>query len=112
MKKINFEAWLKNDWHVGLALFDNSFGQSSQYLYVGKSWDFGESGHWYGRVTAGLLHGYEDEYEDKIPLNGLGVAPGIVPALGYQYKRVFAEVQLLGLAATMVTAGFTFGHGR
>ncbi len=106
---INFEAWNADGWHAGFAWFDNSFGQDSQYLYVGKAWELGKPDHFYWRVTAGLLHGYKDEYEDKIPLNSLGVAPAIVPTLGYRYKRVFAEYQQLGLAAGMITAGFTFG---
>lgn len=106
---INFEVWNKDGYHAGLAFFDNSFSQPSQYLYVGKSWELGKPDHFYWRVTAGLLHGYKDEFEDKIPLNGLGVAPAIVPTLGYRYKRVFAEYQQLGLAAGMLTAGFTFG---
>ena len=40
---------------------------------------------------------------------GLGiVAPAIVPALGFQYRWVFAEVNLGGLAVATVTAGFRF----
>jgi hypothetical protein len=109
---INVEAWRSDDWHAGFAWFDNSFGQPSQYLYVGKSWDLGQSGHWYGRVTGGLLHGYKEPYEDKIPLNGLGIAPAIVPAIGFQHRWFFAEAQLGGLAVMMFTAGVQFGHGK
>ena len=64
----------------------------------------------YWRLTGGLVHGYKEPYEDKIPLNGLGVAPVLIPSAGLKYKRVFAEVQLFGLSATMVTVGVTFGH--
>ena len=109
-KLINLETWLDNGWHFGLAFFDNSYKQSSQYIYAGKSWRIADSEMFYWRLTGGLVHGYKEPYEDKIPLNGLGVAPVLIPSAGLKYKRVFAEVQLLGLSATMVTVGVTFGH--
>ena len=49
-------------------------------------------------------------YEDKIPMNSLGVAPAIVPSVGYKYKRGFTELQILGAAAITITGGFSFGH--
>ncbi|MCP4047628.1 MAG: hypothetical protein GY732_16775, partial [Gammaproteobacteria bacterium] len=61
-------------------------------------------------LSGGLLHGYKEPYEDKIPLNDLGIAPAIVPAFGFRYKRVFTQIQILGTAAVTVTAGFSFGH--
>jgi hypothetical protein len=39
---------------------------------------------------------------------GLGIAPAIVPAIGYRYKNVFAEFAQLGLAAGMINVGITF----
>lgn len=92
----------------GLAIFDNSFGQESQYLYLGQKWRAFESDQWYYKLTAGLLHGYKEPYDDKIPLNDLGVAPAIVPALGYRNKSFFAEFSQLGLAAGLITVGFAF----
>ena len=106
MLGIEFEKTGNRLW--GLAMFDNSFGQESQYLYVGKKWRILESDRWYFKLTGGLLHGYEEPYEDKIPLNGLGIAPAIVPAIGYRYKNVFAEFAQLGLAAGMINVGITF----
>ena len=96
-------------WVYGFAWFDNSFGQTSQYLYAGYSWDlFGQD--WvYFKLTGGLLHGYKEPYEDKIPFNGLGVAPAAIPTFGFKYKRVFSEIQILGGAAVTITGGFTFG---
>ncbi len=92
----------------GLAIFDNSFGQESQYLYLGQKWRAFESDQWYYKLTAGLLHGYKEPYDDKIPLNDLGVAPAIVPALGYRNKSFFAEFSQLGLAAGLITVGVAF----
>ena len=100
------ETGLNRVW--GLAIFDNSFGQESQYLYLGQKWRAFDSDRWYYKLTGGLLHGYKEPYEDKIPFNDLGVAPAIIPGLGYRNKSFFAEFSQLGLAAGMVTVGFVF----
>lgn len=107
-KLIGVEAVFENNWLAGFATFDNSFGQRSQFAYMGYSWPIAHSRFWYFKLTGGLLHGYKEPYEDKIPLNGLGVAPAIIPSLGFRYKRVLAEVNLLGTAGLTVTAGFRF----
>lgn len=102
------EAYFNRDWLAGLALFENSFGHSSQLAYAGKTWPLFGSPFWYAKLTGGLLHGYEEPYEDKIPLNGLGVAPVIIPALGFRYRNFVTEASLGGLAVIMVTAGVRF----
>ena len=107
-KMLGGEADMKNNWVFGLAFFDNSFGQPSQYLYAGYKWDLFSSELFYFKLTGGLLHGYKDEYEDKIPLNGLGVAPAILPTLGFQYKYFVTELNIAGTAAITITAGIAF----
>lgn len=109
-KLINLEFETTNKWFYGLAWFDNSFGQPSQYVYGGYKWRLFSRDWAYFSLSGGLLHGYKEPYEDKIPLNELGVAPAILPTFGVKYKRVFGEIQILGLAAVTVTAGFSFGH--
>ncbi len=105
---LGFENELEDTRLWGFAMFDNSFGQESQYLYVGKKWRAFQSDRWYYKATGGLLHGYKEPYEDKIPLNDLGVAPVIIPAIGYRNKTFFAEFIQLGLAAGMITVGVSF----
>jgi hypothetical protein len=105
---IGVEAHFRNQWLGGLAVFDNSFGQPSQFLYMGRSWRLFGSEYWHFKLMGGLLHGYKEPYEDKIPLNQLGVAPAIVPALGFRYKWFIAEANLGGLAVVTVTAGVRF----
>jgi hypothetical protein len=105
---IGLESIFENNWLAGLAVFDNSFGQNSQFLYVGKSWPLLGSEHWYVKLMGGLLHGYKEPYEDKIPLNGLGIAPAIVPSLGFKYKWFRTEANLGGLSVITITAGFSF----
>ena len=107
---LNIEFETTNRWIYGFALFDNSFGQPSQYVYAGYSWPLLGSEWAYFKLTGGALHGYKGIYGGKIPLNNLGVAPAIIPTFGLKHKRVFTELQLLGAAAITVTAGFNFGH--
>ncbi|MGC5698784.1 sn-glycerol-3-phosphate transporter [Pseudomonas sp. NFXW11] len=91
----------------GLSTFRNSFSQRSYYAYVGKAW---ENQRWpvYAKLSGGLIQGYKGEYKDKIPLNGLGVAPVLIPAFGAHYGPVGAELVVLGTAAVMVNAGYSF----
>lgn len=102
----SLEAVKANDWLYGLALFDNSFGQFSQYLYGGKSWHF--HGKWEGfhaKLTAGIIHGYKEPYEDKIPFNNSGFAPGLIPGVGYKKGRFGVDMILLGNSAMLFTLG-------
>jgi len=107
-KALGIETRMKNNWVIGVAAFDNSFGQNSQYLYTGYMWDLFGSELWYFKLTGGLLHGYKEPYEDKIPLNGLGIAPAILLTLGFQYKFFVTEFNLAGIAALTITAGIAF----
>lgn len=99
-------------WLVGASYLNNSFDQKCEYLYVGKSWpldvvsDSALFKNLYFKLTGGLLLGYKEPYEDKIPFNHNGVAPGLVPSLGYQYGDFNVQLNLLGGAGLM----FTFGY--
>jgi hypothetical protein len=106
---INLEYWRQDRWLVGGAIFRNSFGQPSQYIYLGKYWrpfDFSQNIHL--KLTGGLLHGYKDQYRDKIPFNQAGVAPAILPSIGYSTKRFNGEMILFGNSGLMLTAGVFF----
>jgi len=103
------KSWLEGQWIAGAASFKNSFGQWCQYVYGGLLWrPFVEAQPLYFKLTAGLLHGYKEPYEDKIPFNSSnGFAPGIVPAMGYCYDRYCTEVIVYGAAGLMLTVGVT-----
>jgi hypothetical protein len=105
---INVEADFENSWLAGVASFDNSFGQDSWFVYMGYEWPLFHSKYFYIKLVGGLLYGYKDEYKDKIPLNGLGIAPAIIPILGAQYKWFFTELDIAGTAAITWTAGIQF----
>ncbi|MES2877587.1 MAG: hypothetical protein V4713_04125 [Pseudomonadota bacterium] len=88
----------------GLSLFKNSFGQDSAFIYP---W-----GHIYRGIgginplsfkwTAGLLYGYVEPYENKVPLNYKGFSPGVIFGLAYEFRPGWsAQLNFLGTAAVM-----------
>lgn len=99
--------WLKpNRWYYGLSLFNNSFGQFSQFLYVGKEFPLPRFHPLLrARVSGGIVHGYKDEFEDKLPLNFGGFAPGIVPSLGFKKNGYAVDVVFLSNAGVMLMVG-------
>ena len=106
-QKLILGEWnITEQWLVGASVFDNSFGQSSQYVYGGwRLRPFEDVPPFYVKVSAGLVHGYRGQYRDKIPLNGSGVAPAIVPSAGFCISRVCSELVLFGGAGFLVTLG-------
>ncbi len=95
----------------GAAFFTNSFGQPTVYLYP------------WGRVyksiagidrlsmkwTAGVLYGYRDPYENKVPLNFRGFSLALIPAVAYEFKPDWqAQVNILGTAGLMFSVSTRF----
>ncbi len=99
--------WLKpNRWYYGLSLFNNSFGQFSQFAYVGKEFPLPRFHPLLrARVAGGIVHGYKDEHEGKLPLNVGAFAPGIVPSLGFKKNGYAFDVVFLSNAAIMLMMG-------
>jgi len=88
----------------GLALFTNSFGQPTIYIYpwggIYKS-IFGFE-HLSFKWTAGLLYGYRQPYENKVPMNFKGFSPVLIPAVAYEFAPGWsAQVNVLGTAGLM-----------
>ena len=107
-KLIQGEWNVTTQWLAGLSLFDNSFGQPTQYLYAGyRIRPFDSVQPLYFKLTAGLVHGYKDQYQNKIPFNNAGVAPVIIPSVGYCVNRFCSEAVLFGAAGMMITFGVT-----
>ena len=99
---------MAHDRFCGVALFRNSFGQPSAYVYVGKQWTgVLDTPKMFTKVSAGLIYGYKGKYQHKIPFNDYGIAPAVIPSLGWQFnKQESAQVMVLG------TAGLLFAYGR
>jgi len=88
----------------GISLFTNSFGQPTVYFYpLGRVYrSIGGVEQLSFKWTAGVLYGYKDPYEDKVPLNYGGLSPALIPALAYEFKSGWtAQVNFLGTAALM-----------
>ena len=108
-KLLNLEFYNNNEWLAGGALFENSFYQPSQYVYIGKAFHPIENlPDFHFKVTGGLIHGYKDPYKNKIPMNNWGVAPAVLPSIGYSYKQATSEVIFLGSAGLILTVGYKF----
>lgn len=106
---LNLEYWRADSYLAGLALFDNSFGQRSQYLYLGRVWrPFDSHPSAYLKLTGGVLHGYKGEFKDKIPFNRAGTAPALVPSIGYGWGRLNTELVLFGTAGMLINFGVFF----
>ena len=94
-------------WLFGFSYFNNSFNQKSQYYYAGYVWKLSERDpNWYLKLTGGLIYGYTEPYEDKVPFNHNGYSPGLIPGLGYKWDRWSLQLNLLGVSAL----GFTVGY--
>jgi len=92
---------------LGGSFFYNSFDQPTEYVYFGKLWrPFSAAPLVHVKLTGGLIHGYKQDYRDKIPYNEHGIAPAILPAIGISGKTFATEAIFFGVAGVMLTAGF------
>ncbi len=99
---------ITEQWLVGASTFDNSFGQASEYVYGGYRFrPFESLQPLYFKFSAGLVHGYTGQYQHKIPLNNSGIAPVIVPSVGYCLNRFCSELVIFGTAGALITFGAT-----
>lgn len=95
---------------LGLAYFRNSYDQGTVYAYTGyrRPLLYNHQAQLYVKVTAGLIHGYRDRYQGRIPFNQLGVAPAVVPSVGIQYQRANMEMIFFSLSGIMLNIGYSF----
>ena len=104
---------LEGNWIVGGSYFSNSFGQPSGYIYIGQRYEnLPGFEKWYLQWNAGILYGYVEPYEDKVPFNYNGFSPGFVPSIGYKFTdRIYGELNLLGTSGLMFTLVFPIPKG-
>ncbi len=105
---VSLDEQLLGNRFCGVSLFSNSFGQPSVYVYAGQQFN-GVLGvpRLFVKLTAGILYGYVQPYEDKVPLNHNGFSPAIIPAIGYQLTpHDSVQIKVLG------NAGLMFSYGR
>ena len=93
---------------VGGALFSNSFGQASAYVYYGHEWNaLLGTDSLYFKLSGGIIYGYRGRFKDKVPFNVGGFSPAIIPAIGWRLTPRDA-IQ----AAVLGRAGVTFSYNR
>lgn len=105
---LGIELHNREGWLAGGAFFKNSFEQPTVYAYVGREvafWQPRPSLQVRGKLTAGLIHGYKGEYQNKIPFNRYGTAPAALPSIGARWGRVESDLILFGTAGMMLTFG-------
>lgn len=94
-------------WHYGFSYFNNSFGQKCQFYSVGYTWKLSENHpNWYLKLSGGLIYGYKEPFENKVPFNHNGYSPGLFPALGYKMNRWNVQLITLGTAGALITLGY------
>jgi hypothetical protein len=97
-------------WFGGFSMFNNSFGQFSQYAYLGRAFHpLPAYPHFRIKLTVGVVQGYKDEHYDTLPIHwGGSWALGFVPGLGYQKGRVGYDVAVLGVGGLLFLVGYSF----
>jgi len=104
---LSYDRFYSDSNFFGLALFNNSFGQFSQYIYKGHKFESRFDNIHY-ELSYGILHGYKDEYQDRIPINtkeGFGI--GAIPSIIYTKDKT----QIFGISL-MGDAGLIFSYSR
>lgn len=102
------EVHKSSGWLYGLGLFNNSYDQFSQYLYVGRQFNLYQFDDklLHFKVSAGAMHGYHDEHEDTLPWRIGDIGPVIIPAVGIQTGRWSMDLVFLVDEALMFNFGF------
>lgn len=95
-------------WFYGVGLFNNSYGQFSQYLYLGRQFDLYrvQDKTFHLKLSGGALHGYHDEHEDSLPVTIGDIGPVIIPSLGMNVGRWSFDFVFLVDEALMFNLGF------
>jgi hypothetical protein len=96
----------------GITYFSNSFGQPSTYIFPwGQSYrNIGGIPGLFAKWSGGLLYGYVEPYENKVPLNVNGFSPAIIPSIGYEQQGYGAQLNFLGTAGLMLQFNIPLGR--
>ncbi|MEM9172684.1 MAG: hypothetical protein AAGA84_08275 [Pseudomonadota bacterium] len=102
------ERHISPKYQLGFSMFQNSFGQFTQYAYVGRTFHpWAEHPRWRFKLTAGVIQGYRGERHDTLPIRwskswGLGA----VPTFGWAGERVGCDVAVLTDAGLLFLVGY------
>lgn len=97
-------------WLFGLSAFNNSFGQFTQYAYVGRFfYPSKKYPDFYIKLTGGVAHGYSDEHHKTLPIrwdNSWGLA--VIPTVGYKWDPFSLDVAVLSASGLLFLVGYEF----
>lgn len=104
------EYFRSRRWLLGFSMFQNSFGQFTQYAYVGRVFHPWESQpNLHIKLTGGLVQGYRGKHHNTLPIRwseswGLG----FVPTIGLRRERFGFDVALLQDSGLLFLGGYRF----
>lgn len=107
---IGIEKQFPHGFILGGALFRNSFGQPTSFVYAARRLTgFTDMERLFAQIGAGVLYGYRGLYSHKVPLNYSGFSPGAVLSVGWQFTPIWsAQLNLLGNSAVMFQVSADF----
>ena len=107
---IGIEFHRSQKWLYGFSAFQNSFGQFTQYAYVGRvfrPWENHPT--WHIKLTGGVLQGYRGRNHDTLPIRwGESWGLGGIPTIGTQKERYGYDVAFLKESGLLFLFGYRF----
>lgn len=107
---VGVEYFRSRKWSLGFSMFDNSFGQFSQYAYVGRVFHpLKSQPYLHIKITAGVIHGYDEPHHDTLPIRwGDSWGIGAIPTIGYKKDRLGFDLAFLKASGVLFLAGYSF----
>ena len=97
-------------WLLGFSVFNNSFGQLTQYAYVGKTYHPLEKHPGFRlKLTGGIAHGYAGERHKTLPVRwGDAWGLAVIPTVGYQKGRLGGDIAIMSASGLLFLVGYEF----
>ena len=97
-------------WRYGASMFQNSFGQFTQYAYVARLFrPLRDHPEFHFKLTGGVVQGYRGEHHDTLPIRwGDSWGVGVIPTLGYRKDRLGFDIAFLKASAALFLVGYHF----
>jgi len=94
----------------GFSMFQNSFGQFSQYAYAGRLFHpLKNHPDLHFKLTGGIVQGYRGEHHETLPIrwnDSWGI--GVIPTIGYRKERFGVDLAFLKASAALFLIGYRF----
>lgn len=104
------EYYRDERWLAGASVFQNSYGQFSQYLYFGKTFrPLDRYPYLHIKLTGGVIHGYGGKHHDTLPVRwGDSWGLGVIPTIGYKKDRFGFDFAFLKASGLLFLMGYHF----